>query len=187
MTSKEKEKSALTKKLHELSLIANSEDFENWNTGLLHILREIGAPQDTIEEFYGFPSLDAVFDNNTSNEELDKNINKQKTLLRNYIEIIAIRKAPKIAKPINFKVNQTSKHSTKININFEVILNSVKDDLTGRQWSEIQEILESNDAPEAKKKGVLEKIRSFGKDVSSNIVAGILTNPDVLKSILGSL
>ena len=50
---------------------------------------------------------------------------------------------------------------------------------------ELKEVLDENkeDAEKARK-GIIEKLKSFGSDVASNIVANILTNPVIWNSFV---
>jgi hypothetical protein len=67
-----------------------------------------------------------------------------------------------------------------------ILLESIKDELTGRQRKEVLEIAKNSATPEEAHKGIWEKLKEFGADVSANIVANILTNPNVW-STLGAL
>jgi hypothetical protein len=65
------------------------------------------------------------------------------------------------------------------NININIIWETIKDVLTGKQAKEIEEIINGNDESEAKKEKIMEKIKSFGLDIASNIISGLLTNPSI--------
>lgn len=82
--------------------------------------------------------------------------------------------------------NQEQHQSQKQNVILEILLESVKDELTGRQWKELMAVAKDNEDPEKTRKSILDKIKSFGEDVASNIVANIVTNPEVWQS-LGAL
>ena len=60
----------------------------------------------------------------------------------------------------------------------ELFIEAIKDDLTGRQIKELKAVVENadNDLQKARP-GILAKLKEFGADVASNIVANILTNP----------
>lgn len=82
---------------------------------------------------------------------------------------------------INF-INQNSQHQTQEqsqSIAIEIFVDAIKDELTGKQVKEIKEII--TDEPDVKKAKVklLDKIKSFGSDVASNVLANILTNPTI--------
>ena len=57
---------------------------------------------------------------------------------------------------------------------------AIKDDLTGRQIKELKTVVAEagNDLQKARP-GIIEKLKSFGADVASNIVANLLTNPAI--------
>ncbi len=76
---------------------------------------------------------------------------------------------------INISVNQSQNQTVNVNVIWE----SIKDELTGKQLKEVEEIIDDIEEPELKKKRIFEKLKSFGTDLASNIVAGILTNPAV--------
>ena len=60
----------------------------------------------------------------------------------------------------------------------ELFIEAIKDDLTGRQIKELKAVVAeaNNDLPKARP-GILAKLKEFGADVASNIVANLLTNP----------
>jgi hypothetical protein len=76
---------------------------------------------------------------------------------------------------INISLNQTQNQTVNLNL----ILESIKEELTGKQTKELDEILKCEEEPEAKKIKVLGKLKSFGSDVLSNIIANIITNPAI--------
>ena len=87
-----------------------------------------------------------------------------------------IEKSPGVSLTVTQHQNQTQE------IAISIYIDSIKDELTGRQMNEIKEILkEVNDISIAKPQ-VVEKLKSFGGDVLSNIIANIITNPTILAS-----
>lgn len=82
-----------------------------------------------------------------------------------------------IEKPngINISISQYPNQTVKLKVIFDLI----KDEPTGKQMNEIEEILGTNETPEVKKPKIIEKLKSFGSDVVSNIIANILTNPSL--------
>lgn len=65
-----------------------------------------------------------------------------------------------------------------------MFLEAIKDDLTGKQVKELKEVIkESGDDKEKARNGIIEKLKSFGSDVASNIVANIITNPMIWASL----
>ena len=65
-----------------------------------------------------------------------------------------------------------------------MFLDAIKDDLTGRQVKELKDVIaESGDDKEKARDNIIVKLKSFGSDVASNIVANIITNPLIWSSL----
>jgi len=78
---------------------------------------------------------------------------------------------------INLTVLQSQEN--KQTIKLDIIVNELRKELTGGQLDEIQSILDSDGVPAEKKNKTIEKLKEFGVNTLSNIVAGILTNPSI--------
>ena len=76
-------------------------------------------------------------------------------------------------------LTQSQTQSQEQNVVVNILLEAIKDDLTGKQRKELLAIAKEASTPEEAHKGILEKLKSFGADVSASIVANILTNPQV--------
>ena len=87
---------------------------------------------------------------------------------------------------VNVNVSQNQEQNQHQEVIVKILLEAVKDELTGRQRKEVLEIAKNSATPEEARKGIWEKLKEFGADVSANIVANILTNPNVW-STLGAL
>ena len=60
----------------------------------------------------------------------------------------------------------------------ELFIEAIKDDLTGRQIKELKSVVtEADNDLQKARPGILTKLKEFGADVASNIVANLLTNP----------
>ena len=60
----------------------------------------------------------------------------------------------------------------------ELFIEAIKDDLTGRQIKELKAVVaEADNDLQKARPGMLAKLKEFGADVASNIVANLLTNP----------
>jgi hypothetical protein len=64
-------------------------------------------------------------------------------------------------------------------LNINIILNALEDELSKSQLNEVKEIIENEGSKSEKRKKIIEKLGSFGKDVASNIIANILLNPNL--------
>ncbi len=80
-------------------------------------------------------------------------------------------------KALNINITQNQSVKQKVSIN--IILEAIQHELSGKQLKELQHIIDENAEPSAKKKKLLNKLKEFGTDVASNILAGILTNPAI--------
>jgi|GEM_PF-2078954 len=59
----------------------------------------------------------------------------------------------------------------------EIFMEAIKDELTGKQQKEIKAIFEEEKDIEKAKPKLIDKLKGFGENVLSNIVANIITNP----------
>jgi hypothetical protein len=76
---------------------------------------------------------------------------------------------------ININLTQNQNQSVDINL----IIGALEDELTESQLIELKEIINSGEQKSEKKKKLIDKLKSFGCDVASNVLAKILTNPNV--------
>lgn len=77
---------------------------------------------------------------------------------------------------IHINITQNQNQETKVNLQF--FIEAIRDELTGSQQKEIQQIIDETETDASTKKSrIIDKLKSFGGDVASNIVANILTNP----------
>lgn len=133
-----------------------------------------------------------------------ENISKEKTTPKQQRTLLAILKAFAIlptvvpeshnipnaknnnsgSKAINVTTNITNTNSQTQNqqqsLAVELFLEAIKDDLTGCQIKDLKEVVAKTDNNlEKARPGIIEKLKSFGVDVMSNIVANLLTNPAI--------
>lgn len=82
----------------------------------------------------------------------------------------------------NIHITNNQNNTNQINVN--LFLEAIKDELTGKDLKEIKEILKGLEAEPTKTKNkLIEKIKGFGGNVLSNIVANILTNPAIYNGL----
>lgn len=82
--------------------------------------------------------------------------------------------------PININTNINNSNRQSQSQSIDIFTEAIKDDLTGSQIKELKEVVEqeNGDLKKARPK-LIEKLMYFGKDVASNIVANLLTNPSI--------
>lgn len=64
---------------------------------------------------------------------------------------------------------------------FHSIQNAMQDELKGSQYREIIKLLSSGESPEKKREQVLEKLKSYGSEVSQDVLSNILTSQPMIK------
>lgn len=87
---------------------------------------------------------------------------------------------------VNTNINNTNSQSQsqEQSMAVDMFLEAIKDDLTGRQVKELKEVIaESGGDKEKARNSIIAKLKSFGSDVASNIVANIITNPLIWSSL----
>ena len=83
-------------------------------------------------------------------------------------------------KGVNITITNTNSQSQsqEQSLAVELFIEAIKDDLTGRQIKELKSVVaEADNDLQKARPGILAKLKEFGADVASNIVANILTNP----------
>ncbi|MBQ8152960.1 MAG: peptide chain release factor 1 [Prevotella sp.] len=81
-------------------------------------------------------------------------------------------------------INNSNSQSQEQSQNFDFLIKSIEDAFTISQLKELRQIVnEENGNLEKAKPKLMEKIKSFGSNLASNIVANILTNPVIWSSI----
>ena len=83
-------------------------------------------------------------------------------------------------KGINLTLIQNQ--STKQTIRLDILLKTFNEELTGKQLNEIQKLIDSKTEIEEKRKKIKDKLIEFGSNTLSNIIAGIITNPNLMGS-----
>lgn len=82
----------------------------------------------------------------------------------------------------NIHINNTQNNTQQVTVN--LFLEAIKDELKGKDLKEVKEILKDIEAePEKTKTKLIQKIKGFGGDVLSNIIANILTNPTIYNGL----
>lgn len=79
---------------------------------------------------------------------------------------------------INNSNQQSQTQTQEQTLAVELFIEAIKDDLTGRQIKELKQVVNDADGDLQKaRSGIIDKLKSFGSDVASNIVANLLTTP----------
>lgn len=87
---------------------------------------------------------------------------------------------------VNTTVTQSQEQNQYQDVIIKILLEAAKDELTGKQRKELLDIVEKSKDPQEARKSIFAKLKGFGEDVAANIVANIITDPQVWQNI-GSL
>lgn len=81
--------------------------------------------------------------------------------------------------------SNSQQQSQEQQLTFDLFISAIDDELTGKQRKELKAYLEeTKDQPEEeRKKGIVEKLKSFGTDLALNILTNIITNPAIWGSL----
>lgn len=82
--------------------------------------------------------------------------------------------------------SQEQKQTQQQDVIIKILIEAAKDELTGKQFKELLSIAKKTKDPVEAHKSIFAKLKEFGEDVVANIVANIMTNPQVWQN-LGSL
>jgi hypothetical protein len=141
--------------------------------------------------------LGMLITSNTDNPSMSWSLNDLKGWYRNLLESMIAeikmlglpsKKDIQIDKSVNVSVNQNQSQKQKQEQTQEQILDifleSIKDELTGKQYKEIQQIREDEPDIEKAKPKILHKLKEFGINVCASILANIVTNPAIWTGII---
>lgn len=79
---------------------------------------------------------------------------------------------------LNINITQSQNQETKVSIS--LLIESIQDELKGSQLKELQEVISNEKLDrEEKKNTIISKLKGFGGDIASNILANVLTNPSL--------
>ena len=184
---------AIRDKIEKLSAVVNHSQYDNWKKTTSSTLSNIYPNKEIIiSKFESIKSWVTVF--NGSGDRTSHAKIEAKDYLDSLISDIENFGLPHLLEknqkePLSVNVHQHNEQnqSTQVNINFELIIEVIKGELRSSEIEELKEILGADIDPKIKKKNFIEKIKSFGSDVASNILANILTNPKVYEGINGML
>lgn len=154
-------------------------DLEGWKSSSIVILSRIFGDNysgiKAIEniKYSGGGIGDVHWDNLTSCKKQGKDI------LGACITELETFGQPEQKKKENSGININLTQNQNQTVNVSLLISTLQDELTGSQLREVTELMKIEEPQSEKKKKIIEKIKSFGSDVASNIIANILTNPNI--------
>lgn len=156
--------------------IGNESDYQTWKNKCIRLL-ELHFKKDGSLDL--FKEAETKF---AKNHNTPKYLQYMIGVLKACVEMPAmdeekISDASVAASPVTINVTQTQTQSQSVAI--EIFLESIKDEIPGKQFKELKSIAANEKDPVKAKSKILDKVKSFGEDVLSNIVANIITNPTI--------
>lgn len=185
MITAEKAIESIKTKLIELNSVRNASEFYDWNLSTVSKL-EIICPNNSIVQSVQSIRANGYRTDDTPNAKL-----RATTLLNGLIKDIEdfgidhfiSKQANENGLSVNVNQSNQQHQSNNVNINLVFILDILKGELRTSEIEELKEILDAGTETKEKKKRFIDKIKSFGSDVASNILANLLTNPQVYKQL----
>lgn len=146
-------------------------DLKSWKTATILILDRIYGENSKIAEEIQNINFDmsswTLRDTLAKQSNIDASKQKGKSILEAAINELNLVGLPE-------KENKSS-------LNLEILLNAMTNELKGSQYKEITEIAKSREKYNAKRTKILDKLKTYGSDVSENILASILANDEMKK------
>lgn len=164
--------------------LPNESVFQTWKNNCLRLIELHFKQSNALDDF-----REAV-------QKFDKSHNAPKHMqdmigiLKSLIEIPVLPTSEshedmeKSVSPITLNLVQNQSLSQNQSVVIDIFLESIKDELTGKQVKELKQIAKEESNPEKAKGKILDKIKSFGMDVLSNIVTNVITNPNVWSGLV---
>ncbi|MBB2951177.1 hypothetical protein [Sphingobacterium sp. JUb56] len=90
---------------------------------------------------------------------------------------VPIKNNKKVDKSI--RITTTNNNTQSQTIHIDLLKDVIKDSLTGKQYKELVEIVQEYEDIDKAVPKLIDKIKSFGSDVASNVLANIITNPTI--------
>ena len=94
------------------------------------------------------------------------------------VDSVGIKDGDAINVTTTINKSNSQSQSQEQSLAVELFIEAIKDDLTGRQIKELKSVVaEADNDLQKARPGIIAKLKEFGSDVASNIVANLLTNP----------
>ena len=156
--------------------------FQTWKNNCLRLIEFYFKQTNAKDDFK------AAIDSFEKSHNTPKHMHNMIGILKSLVDIPSVpsvdeKEENKMPYPsITLNVNQNQTQSQNIEIN--IFLESIKDELTGKQFKELKEIAKEEQDPEKAKSRILEKVKAFGTDVLYNILCNIITSPNIWAGLM---
>lgn len=152
-------------KIPTMHYLNDADKFAIWRQKCIRFLVQY-FPKDIILE--EFKELD--WENKLIPSKLFDLVGSLKALRENPV-ICEVKDLPNSLNHITINQNQTQNQTQT----FSIILETLKKELRGKDYQEIETIISSNYSKEEKKKKLITKLMSFGENILAGIVATLIT------------
>lgn len=153
----------LIKQVSGYSYLPKADEFATWIQNCIRFMVQ-NFPEDILIEEFKKIELEGI-----NQGTIYKLVGGLKALKDNPIICKQPQAAPNAMNNITVTQSQTQSQTNS------VVMESLKDELKGKQYKEIEEILASNEPKVEKRSKILSKLMEFGEDVAAGIVATLLT------------
>ncbi len=171
---------ALNELLEETQKIRDSYSLEDWKNNAANLIIRIygknSVPEKQIEnmEFavnIGF-NTDNVDNRKLQAQELILGLIKE--IKRFGLPELLVNKEEKL----NINITESQNQETKVSLS--IFIESIQEELTGGQLKELQALISDKKLDkEEKKSKIIIKLKQFGSDTATNILANVFTNPSL--------
>lgn len=156
--------------------IGKESDYQTWKNKCLRIL-ELHFKKDCSYKL--FKDAEELF---AKHHNTPKYLQDMIGVLKACVEMPNVveeknNETPMTQSPVTINVTQNQMQSQSIIV--DIFLESIKDEIPGKHFKELKAIAAEEQDPAKAKSKILDKVKSFGEDVLSNIVANIITNPTI--------
>lgn len=76
------------------------------------------------------------------------------------------------------QIQQNTNNSNQ-SLDIDIFISAIKDEISQEDFNELSEIIKSKESGSTKKNKIIQKTKDFGENVASNIIASLLTNPNI--------
>lgn len=183
MNNSDKARLAIIDKIEKIESIRNPEQFDQWKNATIGTLSRAVPSDLTIAD--QISSIRAIGNYGGDVTATAKGMAKE--LLTSFLEDVE-RFGLSVSQPKEVDSSKgpiiVNYQSTEVNVEVSFVVDALSSELSEAQLSELRLALNSVNSAEEKKSAFLEKIKSFGSDVASNVLASILVNPQVYNHLL---
>lgn len=187
---KDKAIEALEELIEATSTIQNNSTLTSWkNAAKNTIIRIYGMNSDQLNQIQelrfssGVRVVNPGQSNSIQSGSYNHKQNEVKSLITafiNDIERFGLPDKTDSNSEQGIKINIVQSQNQETKISLHVFVEIIRDELTGSQQKELQQIIDEPELDQSTKKSrIVDKLKNFGGDVASNIIANILTNPNL--------